>query len=207
MLTIKTKANQKGITLIELMIAMLIGLIITAGVIGIFVSNIKSSSDNIRMLRMNQELRGVMTLISDEIKRAGYSGFSGGSTSSGFMADFDWYSATNCLRYSYDEDGDGSLDTDERFGFRLGTGAAAGQIQWMSGGTSSTDCAGSGWESITDTNIVTITQFAIDEAPVPVGSININQIEVTIEGSISLSPNPATRRIVEIIRVRNEDAS
>ena len=192
--------KQRGITLIEMMIAMLLGLVVTSSIIAIFISNVKSSSENIRMIRLNQELRGTMTFISDEIKRAGYSG---APPCSDFMDDFNFDAGSSCLRYSYDENGDGVRQAEERFGFQL----TANAIQWTNRVTSDT-CAGTNWQDITDTNIVSITVFTAPESSIPVGTtINVNQLLVKLTGQIVLNPGIASRTIIETIRVRNEDAS
>ena len=191
--------KQQGLTLIEMMIAMLIGIIISGAVITIFVSNIKSVTDNMKMTRLNQELRGTMTFISDEIKRAGYSA---DATNSAFITDFNFAAGSSCLRYSYDEDGDGTQDADERFGFQLNTNA----IRW-SNNVTTTDCSDGTWQRITDTAIATVTAFTITESAIGVGTININHLDVTLTGQVDLTPNDAIRTITEIVRVRNEDAS
>jgi len=194
--------KQQGLTLIEMMIAMIIGIILSGAIITIFISNLKSATDTIRMTRLNQELRGVMTLISDEIKRAGYSS---DSTVTAFNDDFNYDVGSTCLRYSYDEDGNGTQEADERFGFQLNNSA----IRWTNRVTSNT-CAGTGWQSITDTAIATITAFTVDlpaSGAIAAGTININQIEVELTGQVDLTPNDAERTITEIVRVRNEDAS
>jgi len=194
------KKKQQGLTLIEMMIAMVVGLIITGSVIAIFISNIKSTTENMKMTRLNQELRGAMTFISDEIKRAGYSA---DAANFDFIADFDFVS--NCLRYSYDDDGNGTRSINERFGFQLD--ASTGILSWASGLTT-TDCSDPDvtWEEITDPNIAEITAFSGDATPVSVGTIDIGHFVISITGQVELSPNNAVRTISEIVRVRNEDA-
>ena len=65
------KYKQRGFTLIELMISIVIGLIILAAVVGMFVTLIKSDNDNLKSIRLNQELRAAMSLITRDIRRAG----------------------------------------------------------------------------------------------------------------------------------------
>lgn len=65
-----TKNYQKGITLIEMMIAMIIGVFIVGGVIGMFITSVRSNSDHIRMVELNQEMRVVMSLITRELRMA-----------------------------------------------------------------------------------------------------------------------------------------
>ncbi|MDH5357843.1 MAG: prepilin-type N-terminal cleavage/methylation domain-containing protein [Gammaproteobacteria bacterium] len=195
----KSISKQTGITLIEMMIAMVLGLIVTGSIIAIFVSNVKSTSENVKMLHLNQELRVVMGFISNEIKRAGYSG---DPTNTAFMTDFNYDAGNNCIRYSYDADGDGIQDANERFGFRL----TANTIQWSSDVTSGT-CTNGIWQSLTDTSTASITAFTIVSSDIASGTVTIKQLDVTLIGEIALNPGTASRTITETIRVRNEDAS
>ena len=149
------KTNQKGLTLIEMMIAIVIGLIMTSAVMTMFISNIRSNSDSVAMIRLKQELRGTKTFISDELKRAGYSA---NPDEHDFMSELNSVDS-KCLLYSYDEDGNGvqnvsGSSSDERFGFRVETTTTStkGQIKW---GRSADDNCTFG-ESITDRNIVAI---------------------------------------------------
>ncbi len=196
------KKNQKGLTLIEMMIAMVIGLLIVGTVITIFITNVRSNRDFVSMTRLNQELRGVMTFVSDELKKAGYSA----DPEKDDFVDELTLSGANCLRYGYDEDGDGSLDADERFGFQLNANA----IEWANSNTDITGCSSPDWEDITDTNIAFITVFnltPIPPVPIPAGTVDIYQMTVTITGTTELSGGTtATRTVSEVIRIRNDDA-
>lgn len=191
---------QKGLTLIEMMIALAIGALVVGAVITIFITNVRSFSDNVAMSKLNQELRGVMTFISDELKRSGYSA---DPDVSDFEAEFNVVGS--CVRYSYDENENDSRQLAERYAFRL----SGNMIQW-SYNNDAVDCSGGGavWEPITDDAIASITDFTLTPGPVTVGAagnVQINQITVSITGQKSLSGNiTAERTISEVIRVRNE---
>lgn len=58
--------------MIELMIGLATGLFLLAGVIGIFAMSLKSNSDNLKMTRLNQELRSAMDLMQRELRRTAY---------------------------------------------------------------------------------------------------------------------------------------
>ena len=67
-----SRQHQKGLSLIELMIGLATGLFLLAGVIGIFSMSLKSNSDNLKMTRLNQELRSAMDLMQRELRRTAY---------------------------------------------------------------------------------------------------------------------------------------
>ncbi|MDT8370862.1 MAG: prepilin-type N-terminal cleavage/methylation domain-containing protein [Gammaproteobacteria bacterium] len=195
--------KQAGITLIEMMIALILGLLVSSAIIAIFISNIKSSSENIRMIQLNQELRTVMNFMSDELKRAGYSA---NRQNSDFIKDYK-PSIPNCILYSYDVDLNGLQTSDERFGFKLD----AAVIKWInnraSATTYTTDCDAGTWQPLTDIDTANITAFTLIPTAVKTASstLFVQNLEIELTGEISLNPGTASRTIVETIRVRNED--
>jgi Tfp pilus assembly protein PilW len=133
-MTMNVHHKQLGLTLVEIMIAMVLGILLMGAVITIFTTTVKSSVENIRMVHLNQELRMLMGLISDELKRAGYSG---DPNNHDFRNALNWDPGSNCLRYAYDVNGDGTLDpNDESFAFQYLPDAAI--IRWGRGVTSET---------------------------------------------------------------------
>jgi prepilin-type N-terminal cleavage/methylation domain-containing protein len=215
MLIFKSK-KQAGLTLIEMMIAMVLGLFVTAVIITVFSTNVRSSTENIKMIRLNQELRGVMTMMVDELKRAGYSNV---PTVTAFMDELNF--TTTCARYSYDEDnsataGDTAPGTDERFGFRLNSNT----IEWARNATG-TGCTGGDWTEITDPDLASITTLDFDIT----GSVNtlgttgsdtfsttsgvsVYEVTITLTGTTDLphssDANDPRRTMTETVRIRNE---
>ena len=206
------KENQKGLTLIEMMIAMVIGLLIVGTVITMFITNVRSNSDNVSMIRLNQELRGVMTFISDDLKRAGYSDDAEVDT---FINEFNI--SANCIRYSYDDPSNGTLngvrDASERFGFRAVDTAddADSNIDTIQWGRTNTDpmtnCNNGVWNPITEYDLAEITSFTVTDSSVstPSATVTIPQLTISITGQTTLSGGTiASRTISEVIRLRND---
>ncbi len=186
--------KQKGITLIELMIALILALIVTATILTIFISNVKSSAENIQMMQLNQELRAAMNFMSDEVKRHGYSSTSASTAMNTFRTN-------GCLIYSYSASG--AINTVR--GFRL----TGGDLQWCSDGASDANCStcGDTWQPITTSGTTTINDFKIDDThTTPSGNVIINRLDVSLTGQRQLNPGTAERTIQETIRIRNEEA-
>jgi prepilin-type N-terminal cleavage/methylation domain-containing protein len=210
----KKALNQNGLTLIEMLIALVLGLFVTAVIITVFSTNVRSSTENIKMIRLNQELRGVMTLMVDEIKRHGYS-FD--PTDNNFMNKLDYDSANTCLNYSYDSDTtDGSFDASkDLFAFQL---RSDNIIYW-----NTTSCAPSiGGQPLTETNIANITTLNFDfsgsantngasglTALTTLDGVSVYDVTITLTGTTDLphssEANDPRRTIIETIRMRNED--
>jgi len=66
-----TRASR-GFGLIELMVAIVIGLIVVGGVTSIVVATLRTNTDSSRMTRLTQDLRASMGLLQRELRAAGY---------------------------------------------------------------------------------------------------------------------------------------
>jgi prepilin peptidase dependent protein B len=152
--------KQTGYTLIEIMIALLIGVVIISATITIYVNTVKGSTDTINSARLNYDLESVMSLMINDIRRAGYWGDAvDGADSS--TNPFTTGTAniqiptTGCILYSYDADDDGTPNNGEYYGFKLDD--AAIKIRTSDTAETTTDCTGSGWSTLTVEEAVDVT--------------------------------------------------
>jgi prepilin-type N-terminal cleavage/methylation domain-containing protein len=74
---ITSRARQPGFSLIELMIAIALGLIIITGVVYLTSGTIRTNIETLRTTRLDQELRGVLLMLNRDLKRAGHYANSG----------------------------------------------------------------------------------------------------------------------------------
>jgi type II secretory pathway component PulJ len=72
MYLIQHKKKQVGFSLIELMIAIALGMIIITGVVYVASSGMRTNTETLRTTRLEQELRGVLLMLNRDLKRAGY---------------------------------------------------------------------------------------------------------------------------------------
>lgn len=70
MLTNTMRKSQSGMTLIELMIALVVGLIVIGAAISLVVSLMRSNNESIRSMRLSQEMRALADVATMEIRRA-----------------------------------------------------------------------------------------------------------------------------------------
>ena len=94
-------SDRRGFTLIELMIAMAIGLIVFASVAATFTSQTRAYTAQEQINQMEQNARGALDIMSREIKMAGYK--PNGGSLSGVVS----YTSTS-LTIQADLNGDGS---------------------------------------------------------------------------------------------------
>jgi type II secretory pathway pseudopilin PulG len=98
--------RQAGVTLIELMISLVLGLIVTGAVLALVVSIMRSNGETIRATRLTQELRSLSDIMTMEVRRArGLSdplanvGSGGGAPVS--ACDIDPVPSATCLQVGY----------------------------------------------------------------------------------------------------------
>jgi prepilin peptidase dependent protein B len=174
--------KQNGFTLIEIMIALVIGLIVVGGSIAVYITTIRGSSDIARSARLNHDMDSALALMVNDIRRAGYWG--GAMVGSDSRDNPFTVSGTtdlqipssSCVLYTYDADIDGpdpnttgiktptdltdDVDSDEYYGFRLNSG----NIQMRS---SNIACNAGGWSSLNiseGSDQVEITNLAFTES-------------------------------------------
>jgi prepilin-type N-terminal cleavage/methylation domain-containing protein len=61
-----------GFTLVELMVALVAGLIVSAAVIAFLLSSMRSNGEYVQSTRLTQELRNTLDLVTRDLSRAGY---------------------------------------------------------------------------------------------------------------------------------------
>lgn len=145
------RQRQRGVSLIELMVGMVIGLVVIAAAGTMHVVTTRSGGETLASAQLNTTLRNVMGVVVDEVRRAGYS--SSGSRNSPFLnraagavSDISTSADGSCIEFSYDTDGNNTLADAEYAGFRVINGV----MQTRNGGAGAiADCANGDWESLT----------------------------------------------------------
>lgn len=156
---------SQGMSIIELLLGVAIGLFILAGASTMFVSNVTNSRRLLLEARINQDLRATMDLISRDLRRGAYWGNSltgtlaTGSVSSTVTNPYSAITSTGSTQidYAYTRDAteNNALDAStEQFGFKLNTTTHA--IQMNIGGT---------WQTLTNTDILTIPDSGFTITP------------------------------------------
>lgn len=62
--------NQRGVSLIELMIALVAGLVVTGAAVALILAIMKSNSETIKGTRLTQELRATADVVAKDLRRA-----------------------------------------------------------------------------------------------------------------------------------------
>lgn len=207
--------KQGGFSLIELMIALLLGLIVTGIAISMYVSTLGITRQTVTSVRLSQELRTVMDMMVRDIRRSGYwagTSITGNpyddAVSGGLPVNVFNYisaSAANCVVLAYDYDSTGSSNIEHLIGYREDTTDNAVEVLWKTSGISSgADCTVSGWQNITDENTTTITGLTFEPLPsaASFATASARSIRITLRGQ-SVSDSRLVKELIEEVRVRN----
>lgn len=223
----RQRFTQKGLSLVELMVGITVGLVVMTGVTTFFVDYLQNNRQLIQMARLDQEMRTAMDIVARDIKRMGYKRdvhldiLNLTEESSSRTATLPIFlnpqanisDSESEINFWYDENSDNTLNTGattEEHGYQIASNA----LQRRSGNT---------WQDITDPSITQITGFnltrtyrCIDidgDGPAscggtPVtpsasedGAYFVTEIAVTLSGRLT-SNNAITRTLNERVRVR-----
>ncbi len=227
------RQRNLGLTLVELLVALVAGLTVTSGVLYLYVSTINAHTDTVRATRLEEELSAVMNVMVRDMQRAGFARIAlerasqglpfpdagQGETQNPFAAlaigdvdgdatpdDFD------CILYSYDEGGTTTVSAtvlpEFRSGFRLKDGTV--DKRQSSSDAEANLCDGGGsWEALTSdwaANIDGLTFTDIGPATISASSADVfvRLVQVELTGSSGTGDNFVERTLGETVRVRND---
>jgi type IV pilus assembly protein PilW len=214
--------RQRGLSLVELMVGIAVGLFVVAAAAMLVSTQL---NDNRRLLletQMQQDLRAAAEVMTRELRRAGHwalaergvwSEDNGGSEANPYDAVMPTEGTANDVSFEYmrrpGEEGP--------FGFRLatvGSGTSArGVIQTL--------LAGGGWQELTDSNVLDIAAFTITRVNGPAARIacpnecpgggtacwpTLTVREFVVDIEARAARDPAIRRSLStVVRLRNDE--
>lgn len=179
--------RQHGLSLVELLVGAALGLFLVGGAISLFVGNLGNSRRLLVEARVNQDLRTAADLIARDLRRAGYwsqaiQGVAPTPAPNPHIAIAGTYGVAGSeITYSFARNLGSTVDNNEQFGFQLKDGAIRMK----------TDA--NQWQSITDTDVITVTALEItaNETPVALGDSCPNMCPPPA-GATYTCPNPPT---------------
>lgn len=150
------RGRQRGLSMVELMVGVLISLFVIAGFIGTFVSQVSWSRQLLIEARINQDLRAAADLIARDLRHSAYwaNAIAGTDRPASIVPPRNPYGeisadeAAGSIVYSLSRDAveNDQVDANERFGFRHNRAAQSIQMQTAAGT----------WQTLTDATVMRI---------------------------------------------------
>jgi prepilin peptidase dependent protein B len=160
---------QRGLSIVELLIGVAVGLFIIGGAIKLVVDTMVNNRRIVLEMRVSQDLRTIADLVVRDLRRAGYweNATSGIWASPAVLPASSPYTAisptgtfsnASSITFSYDRDGGGDTQS--------GACLLSNVAYLRQSGTGA--CGTSGWQPLNDPAVTRITQFAISGTEQPV---------------------------------------
>jgi len=197
---------------------------------GVFMSTYQANAQNIKAVRLNEEMRAVMSMMSRDIRRAGTRDLAWQPSLLGTDNPFSTDPASgmwtvskmtgaadnSCVRLAYSISNDNGADDANRFGYRLNP--TSGAIEAYNHTAGDWSCNAVPWQPITDQNIAWIRSLVFTTTREPGTGVDVRTVIVNLRAAThTRSANPATltaadctnidvvcRQLVEKIRIRND---
>ena len=163
--------RQAGLSIVEFMVGIAVGLFIVGGATKLFADFIVSNKRLLLETRVNQDLRAAADIVVRDVRRAGYwnnaiAGVWGTGnaavTPNPHGAVTPATGTGTAVSYSYARNAGDTLDDNERTGFRLLSVGGIGVLQIWDGGAVGSE----NYQAITDPGTVDVTTFSVT-APSP----------------------------------------
>jgi prepilin peptidase dependent protein B len=177
----------RGMSIVELMIGVAIGLVVVAGGAKLLADGLIGNRRTTVEARISQDLRAAADIMTRDLRRAGYwqQPWNGVSAAPAPNLYRNITTTTTlgaeAVTYSYDKDGNLTLDAAENLGFQIGSVGGVGVLQMQVGLNN--------WQALTDPRSVDVTAFRI--TPVT-GEIRLGGIcERSAAGRQCCRPHPS----------------
>lgn len=157
-------SHQKGLSLVELMVALVVGLVVTLAALSAYLTTTRGSITALNSSRLNIETRALMDLITSEIRRTGYTGTVANVSNNPFNTGTAEVKSPSleCILFAYDRDNNGALSGTDFVGIRRNAGNNS--ISIRTSGTDNTAgdaCTTQGtWEEVSDPSNIRVTNLS-----------------------------------------------
>ncbi|MEY8878424.1 MAG: PilW family protein [Leptothrix sp. (in: b-proteobacteria)] len=203
--------TSRGLGLVEILVAIALGLFVTASVATLVVSQLNEQRLLLQEARLGQDLRATVDLIARDLKRAGHwgsaergiwSGQSGAPPANPYAglhpaAGTAATTAATSLGYRYSRDVSENqvADSNEAFGFRINANTNAFELRLA--GNAVVPGTGDQWQALTDPALLRITRWQVQHELRSVSLLS-HCAEPTCPASSTTCPPVWQRHVVRI---------
>jgi len=235
-MNMSSQTKQTGASLMEMMVGLALSFIVTASMVALMSNSMGSATRITQMSKLTDDLRTAMNIMSRDVRRANYNANAIYCFANSDCADPDLdgtapqaadimiaADSEDCFVYGLDRNWDGNADNDGGGAFRrVIDGEGVGRVEmWI--GDSTPTCAGGGandWLSLTDPDLVSITEFRVLDSEDETGSYRqelieqvdgeeriliqrVRFVQLELSGELILD-NTISRNVRDTIKVRND---
>ncbi|NND45459.1 MAG: prepilin-type N-terminal cleavage/methylation domain-containing protein [Xanthomonadales bacterium] len=220
----KAAYRQRGMSLMEMLIAMSISLVVSLAMVGLMANTLGTGTETIGSARLTSEIRAALQIMTRDLRRANYHANyikcfgnldcrdilnNGDGNVENYIKPIT-VTGGSCFFYWFDRDSDGDGTDDDPVGaFRRVVVGGVGVIQMTTTRENAPSCnSGNYWTAITDPDVINVTNFFVSNAlsytdTVDGATQTVDKIALVI--TAQLTGNAAVQRTVQdVIRVRND---
>lgn len=206
-------SNQRGFSIIEVMISLVISLVLLGGLLSLYIAFNKSNFDLIKNIKLEQEIRATINFMAKDIKRAGFLDDTHENIGNASFCSLGYFddctnqnplltTTTSSMAFSYDADLDGAP---ENYSFSLINGA----ITYLYLGTTTpiTDSGSTVFTNLTFTLSPRIVQIT-DETTTPAtikAELIIRELTITASAYPAGDDPSFARTVSQTVRIRNDE--
>lgn len=207
MLVLTTK--QLGNSLVELMIAMTLGLASITAMASLVGHGIALNSNLLAKSRLDEEVNAVVAVLSHDLKRAGFyahtdqlvknpTTVSNPFDNSIKVSAYPSETPSSCINFAYDRNQNGTRDTspsNENYGYRLKDKAIEIRLDGA-------NCDESGWHDLTDPKVVQVVVFELTIEQTTVQQIIQTRVNIDLQARLKKHPE-ISRRVTTTVAIEN----
>lgn len=189
--------RQHGFNLIELMIALTLGMVVILGAEQVYLTTLAANVSAVKMQRFEQTLQVLGNEMVSEIRRAGYA--NPGITLTKQSNNKYYRAQGSCITFSHSTPAvDSAAAVNEVFyGYRL----ANNKIYYWSSTSSNGDCSSTtNWKALTDSGQIKVTALSFTESGTALVTINLQADAVNMA---TPSGGTVSRNQTIYVKVRN----
>lgn len=200
MLNRHARHAHHGFSLVELLIALLLGSVLLAMVIGLYVTGVSTGAKSLKYSRLRTDLQSMIAMIETDIRRAGYGGNDYLVGASGNKS-IDINNSKDCIVYYYNHDSSVGLDSSNQMAFSFKSNAI--KFKTGVGQVANTVCAETaGWTGVSDDQFITITNLTLTESITSSASATMRSVKIELTGELASDSN-YNHSIATRVQVRN----
>lgn len=202
-MNIPPRGKSTGFSLVELMVALVVGLIVVGAVLALVAAIMKSNRETLQSTRLNQELRATMAVIASDLRRS--RSVTDPLTTAKAVGGNPYKnvdtSTAACVRYGYEGASGGNWHV-----IRRDTSTTPARIVLVAG-DSTIDCTTTTGATVLGSDQVEITTLTFTPTtPAAATAENVRSVDVTITGHL-VDSNPElsgiSRTLMQSIFIRS----